>query len=438
MWFANQKNDQANAMKAGLNVVSSAVMMVDRDFVVTYQNAASQALLREHVEHFRSLWPTFDPDRMVGVCIDMFHKNPAHQRRMLSEPSKLPYKTEITVGPLRIALHVHANYDAKGRYCGNILEWSDITQIRANELQNAEYRGMFDAINKAQAVIEFSMDGRILNANENFLKTLGYSLDEIKGQHHSMFVDPSHRQSPEYRAVLGQARPRRIRRRAVQAHRQGRQGGLDPGQLQPDLRAGRQSRSRSSNTPPKSPRKSWRLPISKASSPRSARPRPSSSSRWTARSSSANDNFLKTLGYSLSEIAGQHHAMFVEPAIGQSPEYRLFWEKLGRGEYDAGQYKRIGKGGKEVWIQASYNPILGPNGKPFKVVKYATDVTEQVRAMGSASARRLQQTQDVVEAAKANDLYAAHAARRQDRRDRRAVRRRQRADRYYGGGRRSA
>ena len=91
----------------------------------------------------------------------------------------------------------------------------------------------------------------------------------------------------------------------------------------------------------------------------------------------ANDNFLKTLGYTLEEVKGRHHSMFVDDAYRQSFEYREFWAKLNRGEYQAAEYKRIGKGGKEVWIQASYNPILDPNGKPFKVVKYATDVTQQ-------------------------------------------------------------
>jgi methyl-accepting chemotaxis protein len=86
---------------------------------------------------------------------------------------------------------------------------------------------------------------------------------------------------------------------------------------------------------------------------------------------------LHTLGYTLDEIKGKHHSMFVDEAYRQSAEYKEFWAKLNRGEYVAGEYKRIGKGGKEVWIQASYNPILDLNGKPFKVVKYATDVTEQ-------------------------------------------------------------
>ena len=100
----------------------------------------------------------------------------------------------------------------------------------------------------------------------------------------------------------------------------------------------------------------------------------------------ANDNFLSTMGYALEEIRGQHHSMFVEPAFRLTAEYRLFWEKLGRGEYDAGQYKRIGKGGKEIWLQASYNPILDLSGKPFKVVKYATDITEQKLATPTSRA----------------------------------------------------
>jgi methyl-accepting chemotaxis protein len=91
----------------------------------------------------------------------------------------------------------------------------------------------------------------------------------------------------------------------------------------------------------------------------------------------ANENFLKTLGYTLDEVKGKHHSMFAEPSYSQSSEYRAFWQKLGRGEFDASQYKRIGKGGREIWIQASYNPIMDAKGRPCKVVKFATDITEQ-------------------------------------------------------------
>jgi methyl-accepting chemotaxis protein len=89
----------------------------------------------------------------------------------------------------------------------------------------------------------------------------------------------------------------------------------------------------------------------------------------------ANENFLKALGYSLVEIKGKHHSLFVEASERDSAGYREFWTKLNRGEYQAAEYKRIGKGGKEVWIQASYNPILDADGKPFKVIKFATDIT---------------------------------------------------------------
>ncbi|HZZ74126.1 MAG TPA: PAS domain-containing methyl-accepting chemotaxis protein, partial [Pirellulales bacterium] len=93
----------------------------------------------------------------------------------------------------------------------------------------------------------------------------------------------------------------------------------------------------------------------------------------------ANDNFLNTLGYTLNEVQGRHHSLFCEESLRNSAEYREFWTRLGRGEYQAGEFKRLGKNGKEVWIQASYNPIMNRDGKPFKVVKYASDITAQVK-----------------------------------------------------------
>ena len=95
----------------------------------------------------------------------------------------------------------------------------------------------------------------------------------------------------------------------------------------------------------------------------------------------ANSNFLNVMGYRLEEVKGRHHSMFIEEQYRQSSDYREFWAKLNRGEYQAAEYKRLGKGGKEVWIQASYNPIMDLNGKPFKVVKYSTDITAQVSTM---------------------------------------------------------
>src|ERR1700730_5178495 len=96
----------------------------------------------------------------------------------------------------------------------------------------------------------------------------------------------------------------------------------------------------------------------------------------------ANENFLKVLGYSLGEIQGKHHRMFVEPSARDSAAYREFWASLNAGKCQAAEYRRIAKGGREVWIQASYNPILDKHGKPFRVVKIATDITaRKIRGM---------------------------------------------------------
>src|SRR5215212_6576005 len=92
----------------------------------------------------------------------------------------------------------------------------------------------------------------------------------------------------------------------------------------------------------------------------------------------ANENFLRTVGYSLPEIQGKRHSMFVEAAFRETAAYAEFWRRLKAGEYQAARYKRLGKGGKEVWIEASYNPLLGRDGKPFKIVKFATDITTQM------------------------------------------------------------
>ena len=262
-----------------------------------------------------------------------------------------------------------------------------------SELQ--DLRGQVTAIGKSNAVIEFTLDGTILTANDNFLKALGYSLNEIQGKHHSMFVDPAHSQSPEYRRFW---------------EKLGR-GEFDAGEYKRIGKGGKEIWIQASYNAILD-RKGRPFKVVKYASDITAQKvrnldfagqlaaigKAQAVIEFTldGKVLTANENFLKTLGYSLDEIKGQHHSMFVEAAYRQSADYRAFWEKLGRGEYDAGQYKRIGKGGKEIYIQASYNPILDADGKPMKVVKYATDVTVTVMAV--------RQTQEVVAAAKNNDL----------------------------------
>jgi methyl-accepting chemotaxis protein len=262
-------------------------------------------------------------------------------------------------------------------------------------LSNAEMAAQVAAIDRSQAVIEFTPEGKIVHANGNFLGAVGYSLDEIKGQHHSIFVDPAYRQSVEYRQFWDKL---------------GR-GDLDAGQYKRFGKGGKEIWIQASYNPVFNRAGKVTGVIKFATDVTEDKLRNANFEGQLAAIHkaqaviefeldgtiiTANDNFLSTLGYSLSEVKGRHHRMFVEPAYAQSAEYKLFWEKLARGEFDAAQYKRIGNGGKEVWIQASYNPILDASGKPFKVVKFASDIT----AMRTA----VEQTREAVTGAKNNDL----------------------------------
>jgi len=265
--------------------------------------------------------------------------------------------------------------DARGRPVRVIKFATDIT---AQKNMAADYEGQLSAVSKSQAVIHFRLDGTILWANENFLQTMGYTLEEIRGKHHGIFVDSVHRQSTEYRLFW---------------EKLGR-GDFDSGQYKRIGRDGREIWIQATYNPildlNGKPFKVVKYAIDITEQKLKAADYEGQLNAVSKAQAviefkldgtilDANENFLKTMGYTLEEIRGKHHSMFVDPQQRDTAEYRQFWEKLGRGDYDSGEYRRIGKSGAEVWIQASYNPILDLNGKAFKVVKYATDITQQKR-----------------------------------------------------------
>jgi methyl-accepting chemotaxis protein len=235
-----------------------------------------------------------------------------------------------------------------------------------------------EAIGRSQAVIDFQMDGTIVDANENFLKAMGYTMEEIKGKHHNMFVDEAHRQSGDYREFW--AKLNRGEYQAGEFKRLGKggkevwlQASYNP-ILDPSGKPHKVVKYATEITQQKTLSADYSGQISAIGKSQAV-----IEFQMDGTIITANDNFLRPMGYMLDEVKGKHHGIFVTDAYRQSPDYREFWAKLNRGEYQAAEYLRIGKGGKEVWIQASYNPIMDLNGKPFKVVKYATDVTQQVK-----------------------------------------------------------
>jgi methyl-accepting chemotaxis protein len=266
------------------------------------------------------------------------------------------------------------------------------TDITERKIKNMEDASQIAAISRAQAVIAFEMDGTIVTANDNFLKALGYTLAEIQGKHHSMFVDQAERGSAAYREFW--AKLNRGETQSAEYKRIGK-GGKEVWILasyNPVLdEKGKPFRVVKFATDVTS----QKLSTADLAGQLAAIGKSQAVIEFNMDGTiiGANQNFLKTVGYALDEIRGRHHSMFVDPSERDGAAYRDFWAALNRGEYQAAEYKRIGKGGKEVWIQASYNPILDLNGKPFKVVKYATDTTAQVLVrMGNERVRGMMES----------------------------------------------
>ena len=239
--------DMSGFYLGALEQSQNNILLCDRNLVITYANSTAKKTLVALEPEIKKVLPKFNVNTVVGTCIDDFHLDPSKQRKILADPANMPHKADIQIGPLTLSLLVTTVMSLDGDYLGNALEWADVTEKRKMEQQAL-------AMSKSQAVIEFNLDGTVVTANDNFLACLGYTLDEIKGKHHRLFVDPTYANSLEYQA---------------------------------------------------------------------------------------------------------------------------FWAKLNRGEFDTNSYKRIAKGGREIWIQATYNPIFDASGKPYKVVKFASDITAQ-------------------------------------------------------------
>jgi PAS domain S-box-containing protein len=254
MFGFNHKGDETTVRVAALSALRTNVMIADNELNITYMNPSVMALMKEAEAELKRELPKFSVAKLIGSNIDIFHKNPPYQRKMLAAMAK-PHGATIKVGGRTFDLLVSPLTD-KDKRIGFVVEWADAKA----RLMNLDYTAQIAAIHRSLAVVEFTTDGTVLTANENFLRLTGYTLAEIQGKPHSQFV---------------------------------------------------------------------------------------------------------------------------EPAYKTSPEYAVFWDTLRQGKFQAAQFKRVGKGGKEVWIEASYNPILDEHGKVSKVVKFASDITAQVDLLGN-------------------------------------------------------
>ncbi|MET1755988.1 PAS domain-containing methyl-accepting chemotaxis protein [Novosphingobium sp. RD2P27] len=251
--------------------------------------------------------------------------------------------------------------------------------------RDAGLRDLGILLDNSQAVIEFTPDGTVIRANELFLRLMKYAPEEVIGQHHRVFCDDAFANSSDYEVFWLALRS----------------GTHKDGEFKRIARDGSEVWIRAKYSPVVEDEVVTR--IIKIAMDVTATKRESMLHEGLLsaidRSQAviefdlggnvltANENFLKVTGYKLEEIVGQHHRLFCTADYARSAEYDMFWEKLGRGEHHAGAFKRLAKGGNEVWIQATYNPILDLRGRPIKIVKYAMDVTAQRLAAAEAEGK---------------------------------------------------
>lgn len=247
-----------------------------------------------------------------------------------------------------------------------------------NELQS--HKDLLSALSNAVAMIEFEPDGTILNANENFLKTMGYSLNDIVGKHHRIFCTPETTQSIEYQTFWQRlSNGEGFKGQYVRLTRSGEEVWLEASYCPVVGSDGRVQ-------------KVAKIAVDITERVNSNRElenlfeavnRSMAVIEFTPEGNviRANGNFLQTTGYSEHEIIGQHHRMFCTDEVRKSPEYADFWRRVGSGEIMSGKFHRASKSGQSIWLEATYNPIYDHSGKVYKVIKFATDISNSVNSI---------------------------------------------------------
>jgi len=261
--------------------------------------------------------------------------------------------------------------DGSGKPCKIVKVVNDITK---NKIKSLEDDGKIEAINHTHAIIEFDLDGYVLTANKKFLEAMDYTLQEVVRKHHRIFCEEAYEKSPEYQVFWDDLRAGKHKHgEFMRLNRQGRPVWLQATYtpiLDVDGKPCKIIKFANDITGAKLASLSNEGKIAAIS-----RSQGVIEFDLAGNVLDANENFLKLMGYTLKEINGQHHRIFVDKEEAVSGAYRVFWQKLGEGEFYSGEYLRIGKNGKRIWIQATYNPILDLNGQPVRVVKYCSDIT---------------------------------------------------------------
>jgi PAS domain S-box-containing protein len=377
-------------VRATLTEVHGLVEMLSEDFELAARQSGEQ-----YESGRRSVFLILGAALAFGIAMAWF------LARGIARPltSAVGVANAIKSGKLDNAITVEGTDEPS-----QLLEALDAMQaeLGRRDAKDADFRGQIAAIHRAQAVIEFDMDGTIRDVNDNFAAVTGYSREEVKGKNHSLFVEPALASSGDYRNFWA-----RLNR-----------GEYDVGTFKRLAKGGREIWLQASYNPILDlDGKPFKVVKFATDLTEQVVKNADFAGQLTAINKTQaviefdmdgtvrkiNENFARFTGYSEQEVIGRHHSMFLEASASGTAEYRAFWAKLNRGEADIGSYKRVVKGGREVWIQASYNPIPDANGKPFKVVKYANDITASMQQQQQLQ-QAVAQTQSAVKHASDGDL----------------------------------
>lgn len=357
-----------------LNVATANVFVIDSDLQIEFCNRQALQSCKQLQQALASVG--LSVNQLVGSPLERVVGSAANQ---LQQAAGGAWSCQVELGDETLKFDGNAMQGEDGSFSGAVVTWEIVSTALEKSALADEQGKLVDAMSSQQAVIEFDLSGIVQTANSNFCSALGYSLAEIRGQHHRQFVTPQHAESPEYREFWAKLN----------------RGEADSGEYLRIAKGGREvwihatyfPITNDSGKPVKVVKFAVDITKQKLQSEKA-----NESGKLVAAVGqqqaiiefdlegnvvTANDNFCAALGYSLGEIQGKHHRTFVTPAYAASPEYREFWAKLNRGESDTGDYLRICKGGRELWINATYFPLTDESGKPVKVVKFATDITAQ-------------------------------------------------------------
>ncbi|HAA97724.1 MAG TPA: methyl-accepting chemotaxis protein, partial [Alteromonas macleodii] len=310
--------NQALRNKQALDATTCCIMMADADRNIIYANQSVKSLLKENEKKLQAVLPSFSADNLEGQNIDQFHRNPSHQRNILAE-LKSTMTSTISIGDLNFKLTLTPFFDQENNNIGTMVEWVDQSELLIKST-------MLNVLNNAQAVIEFNADGVIQNANDNFLNALGYSLNEIVGNHHKMFCDAQYIRSEEYAQFwrdLKEGKPQngefcRFDKMGTEIWIQATYNPVFDG----EGKVIRVVKFATDITASKLRNAYFEGQIDAINKAQAV-----IEFDLEGKILNANENFTNTVGYSLDEIKGKHHSMFVEDEYKRSVEYSQFWEQ---------------------------------------------------------------------------------------------------------------